>query len=306
MGYIPEHKYHKKIYRNRDRRENERKFEDDDFDEDLIVDESIKDPILKFAPNLRVATMALRQRMVNCGITDLWVLDRTGIYENAILQMAEILQPLDSLDYIRSSCFDELNTVSEVLHRLTLGQVILRSTRLDNDQGPITSYEGYLKLNYRSKDSDTRITIRNRPVSFNSEQTQTTIFPQCQILIKDLVGRTPAGAAIAGLDSSIRCGLRYAPDQYLNFRWIISLDSGTHNMDASGRAWKTIGPLSQAINQAKITPLSGINLADGEYTFHYYDPDTYLSPNSWEERNFGFNRFYTFSSGLDRIFQSMT
>ncbi len=285
--------------RQKDLERYERRFDSGD-DENFEVDNLATDYLSTLSTILQATTETLRQKLTGVGLKDPWLIDMSAIYERSIIRLAGILQDAPTLGPLEQPALEELYTIADVLYNLFSRQIRLKLMHTSPESGNLTRYEGYQE--------DKRILVAHRENWFHSSQLNHTFSPSCQIVIKEVKGRSTSGAAIGGNDAELRCGLSYNAIARLNaFQWTIGLDSGIHTFEEHYRRWKSIGSLSQAIYQAKIDPESSINLADSEYTFHYDDPaSTLLLPVSPDEQDLWYGKCHLFNQSLGRIFQGLT
>ena len=277
----------------------ERRFSEDESLEP--IDPLAIDYLSALSPTLQATTETLSQKLKSVGVKDPWLINMSAIYERSIIHLAGILQDVPTLGSIEQPALEELYTIADILYNLFSGQIRLKLMYTSAGSSNLTHYEGYQKDNQKDK----RILIKHRGNWSLSTQRHNIIPPSCQIITKEVIGRSTLGAAIAGSDAELRCGLRCNVISGTNtFIWSISLDSGISIPEEHDRKWKSIGPLSQAIYQAKIDPESSINLADGEYTFHYDDPESILKlPVSPYEQTLWYRKYHLFNQSLGRIFQ---
>jgi hypothetical protein len=174
--------------------------------------------------------------------------------------------------------FEELTLLTSTLFDLFSGKI-----KLSFKESPFNSdtFEGY----YVFEQLTQRLLINSQVRDRINSQTGNISRANTQIMIKSIEGRTDNGKAIAGDDSRLRIGLRYAHPSKGDL-WTISIDSG-HQLKEG--IWRTVRPLSQAIEQVKV--FHRLDPGDKKpYTLHYHSPKIKYADFSAARSEFiGFN-----------------
>lgn len=169
-------------------------------------------------------TEAVQRRLLAVGANP-WFLRRACLIEDAIFDVTETVASVDVPYTLRQQAYQELDVLIDGLGRLVYGGVNLHKTA--------TRREGY----YFSGDGEKRIVVRLSGTTNDADQ---PVKPGITIDIKDIIGKSSRGGAIAGDDSEISFGLKYLEDENI---WIVSIYSGLRDKGH----WRMIRPLSQAI-----------------------------------------------------------
>lgn len=223
-------------------------------------------------------TESLKQLFQGLGVKDKWLLGRTAIYQDALVNLAKDLELAQMPDYVRAGAFEEM-----VLLARSLTQVFTKKlqTSLRGWSEGLFNVEGY----YITPNGETkRVVIQHRPEIGQSKFTGRKAYPTTQVLVKDILGQNTQGRAIADQDADLRIGFRLGLDRGRNI-WTVSIDSGqrfTKELVVKGedpKDWRIIRPLSQAINWAKLSPetFTSSDTDPNRYTYHYDDPNSQLS-----------------------------
>lgn len=233
-----------------------------------------------------LSAKSLRLSLCSAGAKDPWMIDRADIYQKAVNELSKLFNLTPLSESLYHAAFQELALIAKSLEMLFSGGIVL-SPR-DSDPGT-TAYNGYYLT---PNEENIRVAIYQKFCSSHSPQVARTTNPNCQIGIKEIVGRSSRGRAIAGSDTELRVGLRcgYPGGSPL---WAVSLEGAWHR-HTKGHG---IRPLSQAIQVAKIHH----NLEPDNQeslTFHYYDPETALVDPDKIRNSFGF-----FNHCLREIFE---
>lgn len=276
-----------------------RRFEFEDPDETPVFASPLQ--LADFVFEGQSVAEALRFQLLCLGVSDSWILDRSTIYQHAVVNLAQDLFCTGLPDYLGADALQELMLLTQSLYRLFTDKVRISHTRKNNHYLIVEGYHTTLDNQTR------RVVAQNRPDLGYSENHNRLVFPGTQIEIKDILGRNDQGLAIAGDDSALRIGLRLGGPIEERV-WTVSIDSGLQfirqEADSSEdpKEWKTIRPLSQAIYQAKLSPHTAVSLDTdpNRYTYHYDDPDSRLGQN--RETQLMFN---VFNRHLGEIFRRL-
>lgn len=251
----------------------------------------IPDPSFVYS-TMSLSTQALRQHLRYAGAKDPWMINRADIYQKAVTELSMLLDRTPLSESLHNSAQRELVLIAKSLEELFLGHITLSPKNSDLET---TIYEGY----YFTPDDDEtiRVAIYQKFYASHSPYVSRTTPPTCQIHIKEIIGRSSKGGAIAGLDTGLRVGLRCGcPDGGLA-AWSVTIDGGLRN-HTKGRQ---IRPISQAIQEIKIHHELEPDNQDTPLAFHYYDPETKLTDPQTTRNKFSF-----FNHRLGQIFKRYT
>lgn len=222
------------------------------------------------------------------GIDKPWALDQTVIYQKAINNLNGLLLDVTIPSWLKDAAQEELCLLANTLEKMFAGQVPLKQTQADDSM----EFEGYSES---LDESCQRVIIYQVLQGRYSKVTDRFITPNTQIYIKEILGRSTKGFAIADRDTEIRCGLRcnqLGPNDAI---WTVTLESGSRHL--TSHDWKIIRPLSQAIGVIK----QQVDLGDTTpYTFHFSDQTT-----SSGDRAITTARFEFFNQALSQVFSSL-
>lgn len=244
-------------------------------------------PLQSIKPLMQEATQSLRLSLEANRVDNPILIYHANIYERAVLGLAHALETTQLPQPLRDSSLRELILISTGLNHLFSGRL---RTKIMNEGNGIVTLEGYFE---HPADEAKRLIVRSRPDYSYSDTAQKWARPNTQIFIKDVLDQTIDGRVIGSDDISWRVGLRYGGDTY--DQWVVSIDAGAK--DLRERRWRTIYPLSQAIEAAKIKSNPTLNIDNSPYTYHYYTPRM----TSNRESGFAINRFTLFSIALMEI-----
>lgn len=240
----------------------------------------------------QMITNALRERLISVGVKDATVLARAAIYQAALDDLSLALSNPFIPENLRLEAHKELEILIFAMAHLFTGQTTLQ---LKIDSGNEIAFEGYIAI---PDALDLRVITYQKISDSYSDSVDRITHSNCQIHFKHLLGRTPRGKAIAGPDTSLRCGLRYVGSPK-NAQWVISLDSGQGNHQTQD--WRVIRPLSQAISCARLDPSFDPQIDNTCYTHHYKDPST---QSMVLERPV--EKLWRFNEGLSLVFRQIS
>ncbi len=280
-------------------------------DQDLPSDEAYHDPILIKSPDMfyfihNTAHLSdlLAQRLAELGETRPWMIDRSRIFQYAIVNLARAIDKTPMPGYIKEGGLVELMELTDGLTKLFSQHVHRKKEKVGSGDNS-TFLDAYYQ---DSQGQEKRLHLAIKNQTKYSERYNRLVGVNTQICIKDINGRNIKGRAIAGSDASLRCGLRFRGSSE-GFRWSISIDSGLNQVGSERfmegydpRDWKIIRPLSQAINQAKQNPdISEMDRTDPSlYTYHYNDLTSAQANQSFSRQMFG-----EFNAHLAQIFTNL-
>lgn len=237
---------------------------------------------------MRLTSEALRAGLLRAGMRDLWLLNRSNIYERAITNLGMILDIAPLPGFLQRAVSQETILLANSLLVLFTGGVRLHVTK-SNDISTI--FSGYFEhLDNQTK----RISIMQRHQKGYHPRSRREIYPNCQILIREIEGRSNRGGAIAGSDQRIRCGLRFG-SMVADYKWCVSINSGISASEANhDLLLRNVGPITRAYNESRTYPESFYYLQETDTinTFHYQDPhEQTISPFQGGSKFSVFNRF---------------
>ncbi|MFA5932564.1 MAG: hypothetical protein WCV81_05075 [Microgenomates group bacterium] len=245
---------------------------------------------LQISKESQLITNLLVNHLRSSGLTDDFKLRRASIYGRAIDQLSLLIFRTPMFPWLKDQADEELLTIATTLRKLFMREIPLKiqPNATHNDEQKIT-YNGYYALtpetqrrvivSHQLQDSHSRI---NRVSRANS-----------QIEIKDILGRSSRGKAIAGQDTNLRIGLRYS-GKLDNPAITVSIDSGATNLTTGDLL--SIRPLSQAIEEINKSYSPDTSRP---YTFHFNDKlPVHFSPQQI------ISEFSDLNQNLSKVFET--
>lgn len=269
---------------------------DDDYQATTVT---LSPDMFYFIHNGQHLSDLLEQRLAELGETRPWIIDRSRIFQYAIINLARAIDKTPMPDYIKNGGLVELMELTHGLTKL-FSQQVHRQIVIEHNNS--TTVDAYYQ---DSHGQEKRLHLFTKNKDVMSQKFNRLVGANTQITIKDILSRNGRGKAIAGSDSELRCGLRFRGPAN-QFRWSVTIDSGSHQYDGEPfskgydpRTWKVIRPLSQAINQLKLNPeISGLDSDDPSlYSYHYKD---LISLDA--DQSFSHQTFKEFNQHLSQIF----
>lgn len=233
----------------------------DTFTNSDLVSTSTKDEESNLL--LHDLTKTIRTKLTGVGIIEDGILNQANIYEQAIGSLRLILKHTPLSQSLSDSSNSELDLLVKSLLKLFTGNVTLRVTKNLPDRITVV---GYTDIDEQTL----RIVAYQKLRPSYSELARKVTHAQCQIYIKEILGRSGRGKAIAGSDARIRCGLR-SGGWMTNSSCTVSIDSGIPVQEAHDVYFRYSGAITQAYNESRKHPESFYYLqdADAPNTFHY-------------------------------------